>query len=418
MTSIVGFLSRGWQLLSPPATPKNPEPLRFGIISAANIVPMAFLTPASTHPDITVAAIAARDPARAAAFAKKHNIPTVHFTYQALLDDPDIDAVYIPLPNGLHYEWTLRALKAGKHVYLEKPAFSNAIEAEKLFSSDVLKGPGAPVLMEAAHSWFHPAWTRFMSFVDPQEIRTATSIMMVPSGAIADDDIRYDYDLAGGAMMDTGPYTMGSLRLAFGGEIPVQCEKAEWSPKQGVPKDEADIDQAYEMHFRFANGGLGIARGSLKMPLSQWESPNRIEVVHRPMVVADGKEAGAVADGHEVVRTRTVSLSFFVLPVLYHNIHVQDEYALRKTESPEAVVKKWTKKADHKAYSFKEAGVDQPGEIYWSTYRHCLEQFVNQLRGRETKQWFGKHDSIAMAKMLDMAYEASGLKMRPTSTFL
>lgn len=65
---------------------------------------MAFLTPASTHPDITVTAIAARDLARATASAKKHNIPKVHPTYQAPLDDPDIDAVYIPLPNGLHYE--------------------------------------------------------------------------------------------------------------------------------------------------------------------------------------------------------------------------------------------------------------------------------------------------------------------------
>lgn len=267
--------------------------------------------------------------------------------------------------------------------------------------------------MEAAHSWFHPAWTKFMSFVDPMEIQTAKSVMMAPSGFIADDDIRYDYSLAGGAMMDTGPYTMGSLRLAFGGDVPVQCEKAELTPKQGMSKDEADVDQAHKMHFRFKNGGLGIARGSLKMPLSQWESPNWIEIVHNP-VVANDQEA---AEGHEVVRTRTVSLSFFVLPVFYHTIHVQDEYTLRKTGSPEAVVKRWTKKADRKAYSFKEAGVDQPGEVYWSTYRHCLEQSVNRVRGRETRQWFGEGDTIAMAKMLDMAYEAARLKMRPTSVF-
>ncbi|KAH7024971.1 uncharacterized protein B0I36DRAFT_366869 [Microdochium trichocladiopsis] len=431
MASIVGFLSRNWQFFSPPTVPKGPQPLRFGVISAANIVPMAFLSPASTHPEVVVTAVAARDPARAAAFAKKHKIPNVKESYQALLDDPDIDCVYIPLPNGLHYEWAVRALRAGKHVYLEKPAVSNAIEAEKLFNSPLLKDPGAPVLLEAAHSWFYPAWSRFMSFVDPAGIERATSNMLVPTGFIADSDIRYDYALAGGAMMDTGPYTMGALRLAFGGGVPVSCEKAEWKPLPGVDRAKAEVDAAYEVHFRFANGGLGIARGTLKMPLSEWEMPNRIEVVHKPRVMVAGagavgdeaeelRKAGvSVKDGQEVVRVRTVSLSFFVMPYVYHTVHVQDEYTLRETGPAGGgkTVKKWTKKADHKAYSWKGAGVDQPGEVYWLTYRHCLEQFINKVRGRETKQWFGAEDSIATAKMLDMAYEAAGLKLRPTSTY-
>ncbi|KXJ85772.1 hypothetical protein Micbo1qcDRAFT_190858 [Microdochium bolleyi] len=422
MASILGFFNRVRQQYSPPAATKDPHPLRFGIMSAANIAPMAFLTPAISHPEVVVTAVAARDPAKAAAFAKKHKIPKVKQSYQDLLDDPDIDCVYIPLPNGLHYEWALRALRAGKHVLLEKPGTSNAIEAEKLFRHPLLSEPGAPVLLEATHSWFHPAWARFMSFVDSAEIDKARATMMAPAGFIADDDIRFDYDLAGGAMMDTGPYTLGCLRLAFGGELPAKCEKASWEPPRAEKARKEHIENAYEAHFRFANGGLGVARGSLNMPLTEWETPNLLEVTHRPVVVEDERElnqAGVVAPGEaqQVVRIRTVSLSLYVMPSLYHNIHVRDEYTLRETGRPEAVIRRWTKTANHKAYTFREAGVEQPGEIYWSTYRYCLEQFVHRVKGRETQQWFDVEDSINSARMIDMAYEAAGLALRPTSKY-
>lgn len=84
----------------------------------------------------------------------------------ALLDDPAIDAVYIPLPNGLHFEWTLKALAKGKHVLLEKPSTSNAEEAEILFRSPLLSQPNAPVLMEAFHSRFSPAFDLFRTLLD------------------------------------------------------------------------------------------------------------------------------------------------------------------------------------------------------------------------------------------------------------
>src|SRR4029453_17868379 len=98
----------------------------------AAIVPSALTNPARSVRDVQVLAIAARDPKRAYGFAKKHNIPRVHQTYSALLADQDIDAIYNPLPNGLHAEWTIRALKAGKHVLCEKPFASNAEEAEEM----------------------------------------------------------------------------------------------------------------------------------------------------------------------------------------------------------------------------------------------------------------------------------------------
>ncbi len=104
--------------------------LRIGTLGAAKITPMALVRPARNVERVTVTAVAARDRARAETFAKKHGIAKVYDDYDALLGDPDLDAIYNPLPNSLHAEWTLRALDAGKHVLCEKPFTSNAEEAE------------------------------------------------------------------------------------------------------------------------------------------------------------------------------------------------------------------------------------------------------------------------------------------------
>ncbi|MGB3052075.1 MAG: Gfo/Idh/MocA family oxidoreductase, partial [Polyangiales bacterium] len=106
--------------------------LRIGILGAARIAPMALIRPARQLDGVRVAAVAARDRARAENFAAKHGVATVHDSYDALLVDPEIDAIYNPLPNSLHAEWTLRALDAGKHVLCEKPFTSNAQEAQRV----------------------------------------------------------------------------------------------------------------------------------------------------------------------------------------------------------------------------------------------------------------------------------------------
>src|SRR5919107_394987 len=108
------------------------SPLRIGVLGAAAIVPMALTSPARSVSDVQTVGIAARDPKRAEAFARKHHIPRVHRTYEEVLADPEIDAIYNPLPNSLHAEWTIRALRAGKHVLCEKPFASNTREAEEM----------------------------------------------------------------------------------------------------------------------------------------------------------------------------------------------------------------------------------------------------------------------------------------------
>src|SRR5215469_3185924 len=126
----------------------NNAPVRFGILGAARIAPKALIEPANQLDSIEVLAVSARDPVRASAFAAAHGIPRVLSSYDELIAASDIDAVYIPLPNSLHCEWTLRALRAGKHVLCEKPIASNAAEAQQM--ADVARATGL-VLAEAFH---------------------------------------------------------------------------------------------------------------------------------------------------------------------------------------------------------------------------------------------------------------------------
>ncbi len=106
--------------------------IRVGTLGAARIAPAAIVRPARDNPEVEVVAVAARDRDRAEKFAAKHGIPKVFDDYGSLIADPDIDAIYNPLPNGLHAEWTERAIAAGKHVLCEKPFTANAAEAERV----------------------------------------------------------------------------------------------------------------------------------------------------------------------------------------------------------------------------------------------------------------------------------------------
>ncbi|WP_369830171.1 Gfo/Idh/MocA family protein, partial [Mycobacterium sp. E1747] len=103
--------------------------LRIGVLGAARIAPLALINPARENDEVVVAAVAAREVSRAQAFAAEHGIPRVHDSYEALVADPDLDAIYNPLPNGLHGRWTRAAIAAGKHVLCEKPFSANAAEA-------------------------------------------------------------------------------------------------------------------------------------------------------------------------------------------------------------------------------------------------------------------------------------------------
>jgi predicted dehydrogenase len=227
--------------------------LRIGVLGAARIVPTALIKPAAGVPDAVVAAIAARDPQRAHQFAGSHGITTVHDTYQDVLDDPDIDAVYIPLPNSLHAPWTLKAIEAGKHVLCEKPFTANAAQARSV--ADAAAGTGL-VIMEAFHYRYHPLAARMREICDSGELGAIKSVdvsMCFPLPKFS--DIRYSYPLAGGALMDAGCYAVHCLRFLGDGMPEVVSAQAK--------RHGSDIDRAMTAGFRFPNGATGRVNASL-----------------------------------------------------------------------------------------------------------------------------------------------------------
>ncbi len=280
-------------------------------------------------------------------------------------------------------------------------------EAKTLFQHRLLSAPDAPVLLEAAHYLFHPAWTKFLTYVTPSEVESAKAVLWVPRWKFSEDDIRYRYELGGGALMDLGAYTASALVHIFGG-VAEECE--ECVTESG--SYDAKCDRLYRTRYRFPGGGHGEMQGDLKASLDRL-SPD-IHVVHRPVVVPPDIAGVSIPEGHEVRRTRKVKFATFVQPAFIHSIIVDDEFELRKVSNPSSIVKTWKTSNTIKAYTFREAGLEQPGEPFWTTYRYQLEQFVNKVRGGEVKQWISGEDSINTMRMIDMAYHKSGLPLRET----
>ncbi|CAN5669751.1 Gfo/Idh/MocA family oxidoreductase [soil metagenome] len=198
--------------------PRRPTggPIRSGVLGAARIVPNALLKPAESNPDVVVAAVAARDPERAAEFATKHGIANVHPTYEALLADDTLDAIYNPLPNGLHGHWTIAALEAGRHVLCEKPFTANADEAQLV--ADAAADSGL-IVMEAFHWRYHPVAARMVEIMrsgELGELRHVETALCFP--ILKRDDIRWNPSLAGGTLMDAGCYAIHWARTLAGSE--------------------------------------------------------------------------------------------------------------------------------------------------------------------------------------------------------
>ncbi|KAH8896002.1 putative oxidoreductase [Thozetella sp. PMI_491] len=403
-------LSRIYTAFVSPIAEKKSDAIRFGILGAAQTAPISLIYPARSHPEVVVQAISARNRTRAEEFAKKHGIPEVRDTYQEILDDPNIDAIYIPLPNNLHFEWAVRSIRAGKHVLLEKPSVSNGTEAEILFNLPELSGPQAPVLLEGFHNRFHPAVHRFLSFIDPADVVHVHADCMTPWQMTGKDSIALNYDLAGGSMMMLGTYTFAMLRLIFKDE-PEECLSCEPTTLGDGIHDKCDTQ--FKAKFRFPNGGIAEATATLAGSLL-WK-PSEARVTTKAIVIPDK----TLPDTQEKVRTRQVTLHGFLHAIIWHRIDVKDTYIVRN-KADHRQIKTWVESTSHKAYSFREAGgefASLPGENWWMSFRYQLEAFVNQVKGRKTQYFVTGDDSIKQMKMIDMAYEKSGLGLRPTSSF-
>jgi predicted dehydrogenase len=224
------------------------KPLRLGVLGAARISPTAVVSPAKTG-IARLVSIAARDESRAREFAEEHGFEKILDSYEDVLEDSDIEAVYNPLPNGLHALWNLRAIEAGKHVLSEKPSAANAEEAKEVLeavSSSKVK------FMEGFHYRYHPVMEKILELIDSGALGHILHVDIEVGFPLDNsDDPRLDLELAGGSLMDIGCYAVHALRHIghlIGGEPAVETAVAtERTAKPG-------IDEEFEATLVFPNG--------------------------------------------------------------------------------------------------------------------------------------------------------------------
>ena len=190
--------------------------LRWGVLSTASIGRLKVIPAIQKAPHCEVVAIASRDAAVAATVAEALGIRTAHGSYEALLADSDVEAVYIPLPNHLHATWAIAAAKAGKHVLCEKPLALSAADAEQMI--EVADGAGVR-LMEAFMYRLHPSWVAVRELLAAGRIGRLTAVQSWFSYFNDDPaNIRNILEVGGGALYDIGCYCVNLSRMLFGAE--------------------------------------------------------------------------------------------------------------------------------------------------------------------------------------------------------
>jgi predicted dehydrogenase len=324
-------------------------PLRIGVLGCARITKNALIDPAKEVPELKIAAVASRTQSRGDEYARKYDIPRAYGGYDELLADPEIDAIYNPLPNGLHCEWTIKALQAGKDVLCEKPLASNALEATRM--ADVARATGK-LLVEAFHYRYHP----LAQFIEEAigsgklgKIRSAEAVIAIPNSLFPRDDIRFQLDLAGGATMDVGTYCINALRHVFREEPTVEWAK----PTEVSP----GMDGAMDVSFRFPSGGEGNVRCSM---------------------IAETLESRLIVEGE---RGRIACENPF-LPQMRHRMEVT-----------------------------LDGTTEQKSFDKTPTYTFQARAFVTAVRSRKPALTTGE-DGVANMAAIDAVYRAAGMALR------
>jgi predicted dehydrogenase len=221
---------------------RSPQPIRIGALGASRVAVRALVEPAKGRGDIVLAAVAARDLDRAEAYAGAYGFERALGSYQALIDDPDIDVIYNGLPPARHADLTIAALKAGKAVLCEKPFAMTVEEARAMVAAAEESGL---LLMEAFHYRYHPMFERIVGIVRSGElgpIRRMEAVFEVPI-ANKPGELRYDPGLGGGALMDLGTYPLHWCRTVAGGEPVVKAAH------QRMHEGGADMATAADLSF-------------------------------------------------------------------------------------------------------------------------------------------------------------------------
>jgi predicted dehydrogenase len=230
---------------------------RLGMLSTAAINGHILAAARETE-RVSAVAVASRDAARAEAYAAEHAIERAHGSYDALLADDHVDAVYIGLPNGMHHEWTMRALEAGKHVLCEKPYTRHAAEAEAAYATADAAGL---VLMEAFMYRHHPQTAVVRDLVTTGAIGRLLSVRATFTFPLEDlANVRAIPELDGGALMDVGCYCVSAIRLLAGEPTRVAGEQV---------VGPTGVDMAFHGTLRLADDVVGQLEASFRSPRRQ-----------------------------------------------------------------------------------------------------------------------------------------------------
>src|SRR6201994_3288177 len=220
------------------------EPLRVGVLGAANIA-RHFISGVKPSTTVVVAAVASRSADKAEKFARENGVPRFHSAYEALLADPQIDAIYNPLPNSLHAEWSIRACEAGKHVLCEKPLCVSPSDAEAMFAASrkhkVRLAEGYPYRAQQQT-------IRMLDFVAAGVIGRVRLIQASFGFKLAaGPNIRISAELGGGSLMDAGTYPVSLVRMVAR-ERPVRVH--------AVAQFQDGVDRAVAATIEFKSGLL------------------------------------------------------------------------------------------------------------------------------------------------------------------
>ncbi|WP_241474269.1 Gfo/Idh/MocA family protein [Mycolicibacterium neoaurum] len=339
------------------ATDLQKTALRWGILGTARINRAALVSPAQLAGHRLVA-IASRDRFRAEAFAQLNAVEIVLDSYSDVLNVAEVDAIYNPLPNGLHGPWNIKAIAAGKHVLSEKPFASNAQEAAAVAMA---AQQGNQVVMEAFHYFYHPVAMRMRALLASGELgklQRVETTFNIP--APSPSDLRWSLPLAGGATMDLGCYCLHAQRTL--------AEWAEGEPtvvssRAGLRAGCEEVDEWMEAELEFPSGASGALRCHM---------------------AAAGRRAL-----FRIIGTRGVATAVeFVEP------HLDDRIFVR-TSTDERIERLGTR----------------------PTYSYQLDVFENAIRNCSAVPT-GVEDAVANMRLIDQCYEAAGLHPRPRSMAL
>ena len=266
--------------------------VRWGILGTANIAQSAFIPAVRQTESGEIGAVGSRTAARARAFAHKHGIPAAYDSYAAVLDDPTIDAVYIPLPNTLHAEWIVRAAQAGKHVFCEKPLTMTYEEAKRAVTACQDAGV---IMVEAFVYRFHRQTQRIRELLDAGEIGEVlhTDARFHYAFGGAPDNIRLRPEVGGGALRDVGCYVLSWARFVMGG-LPESIAAT------SIPDEASGVDKTTIAALRFAGGRTATASSGIRMAGGQYATifgtKGQIEVTRpfHPTPLRDGRSDAQV----------------------------------------------------------------------------------------------------------------------------